>query len=338
MTSKSALIKLRLQCDVLSTRFMAMGHQDFIAKFHIQQAIRDFFKARDFMDVLTPPAVPNPGMEVHIHPFNVEGLGLYLHTSPEFAMKELLSQGLENIFTLNYCFRNEPMSDQHRPQFIMLEWYRSNASYEKIMDDCQELFLFCRDYLIEQKISINPAYQKFEPIRKTVAELFRETIDVEILDYLEVESLRELIQKRFPEVPLPNETLQWDDYYFLLFLNKVEPFLKSYRFLVLYEFPYHLAALSKLKESDKRVCERFEIYAEGIELANCFHELIDLEEQKERFKKQAKLKLELYDYRLPEPEVLYQALERGLPNCSGIALGVERLLKVLTKIENPFWL
>src|SRR5687767_3032706 len=112
-----------------------------LASFHLQQAIRDFFLERGFMDVLTPPMVPNPGMETHIHPFRVWSergrapTPFYLHTSPEFCMKELLSEGMERIFTLSYCFRDEPSSPIHRPQFLMLEWYRANARYETIMDD-----------------------------------------------------------------------------------------------------------------------------------------------------------------------------------------------------------
>ena len=133
------------------------------------------------------------------------------------------------------------------------------------------------------------------------------------------------------------EELSWDDYYFLLFLNKIEPLLVHYPYLLLYEFPHHLSALSTLKEADPRVCERFEIYSKGVELCNCFNELRDLTIQKERFSFQAHEKEKLYGYILPEPQVLYDSLERGLPVSSGIALGVERLQKVLTGIENPFW-
>ena len=156
---------------------------------------------------------------------------------------------------------------------------------------------------------------------------------------MDKKDLKELIEKNFKDVPLPSkgEILSWDDYYFLLFLNKIEPHLTHYPFLLLYEFPNHLSALSTLKKEDPRVCERFEIYSKGIELCNCFNELTDLSIQKERFRMQAIDKKSIYHYELPEPTVLYNALQRGLPISSGIALGVERFLKVLTGVENPFW-
>ena len=159
------------------------------------------------------------------------------------------------------------------------------------------------------------------------------------MNFLEKKDLKELIEKNFKDVPLPSlgENLSWDDYYFLLFLNKVEPHLAHYPYLLLYEFPHHLSALSTLKPSDQRVCERFEIYSKGVELCNCFNELTDLKIQKERFEIQSLEKENLYHYHLPEPTVLYQAMERGLPKSAGIALGVERFLKVLTNVENPFY-
>jgi lysyl-tRNA synthetase class 2 len=200
------------------------------------------------------------------------------------------------------------------------------------MQDCEDLFLFCAD-----KLDSDLKNCKFE--RATIQELFGDMLNVDILDFLETKDLKELIEKNFRDVPLPSqgEILSWDDYYFLLFLNKIEPHLGHYPYLLLYEFPHHLSALSTLKPKDPRVCERFEIYSKGVELCNCFNELTDLKIQKERFKSQAIEKKNLYHYELPEPKILYQALERGLPQSAGIALGVERFLKVLTGVDNPFW-
>jgi lysyl-tRNA synthetase class 2 len=303
-----------------------------VAIFKFIQKIRDFFNERDFMDVVTPPMVQNPGMEVHIHPFKIASLKrelppLYLHTSPEFHMKELLSLGLGNIFTINYCFRDEPESPQHRPQFLMLEWYRKNSHYKDVMLDCQELLSY---------LSPNgPA--KVE--RKTIQELFFEILNIDILEYLEIESIRDLIKNQFKDIPIPNEgeSLNWDDYFFLLFLNKIESKLKNYPFLILDEFPYPLAALSTRKNSDKRVCERFELYINGVEIGNCFNELTDYDEQEKRFLEQAQMKKDLYQIELPKPEILLDSLKRGLPSSSGIAVGVERLFSALFHKEAPFW-
>ena len=315
------------------------------AQFDLLWAIRAFFQQNNFSDVMTPPMVMNPGMETHIHPFQVGHANsnslsaFYLHTSPEFYMKELLSLGFEDIFTLTYSFRDEPIATQHRPQFLMLEWYRRNAHYTQIMKDCENLFEFSLEQLEIKKNPIDTHMKNIKFERSSIQDLFIDMLNIDILDFLDKKDLKELIEKNFKDVPLPSrgEVLSWDDYYFLLFLNKIEPHLIHYPFLLLYEFPNHLSALSTLKKDDPRVCERFEIYSKGIELCNCFNELTDLETQKERFRIQAIEKKTLYHYELPRPSVLYEALERGLPVSSGIALGVERFLKVLTGVENPFW-
>lgn len=315
------------------------------AQFDLLWAIRQFFGQKNFQDVLTPPMVKNPGMETHIHPFGVSHAKSnsmapwYLQTSPEFHMKELLSLGLGDIFTISYSFRDEPVATNHRPQFLMLEWYRKNAHYTQIMKDCEDLFAFCFDQLEERQNEVDPLLKNIKFERATIQDIFLDTINVDILDFLETKDLKKLIETNFKDVPLPNmgEKLSWDDYYFLLFLNKIEPHLVHYPFLLLYEFPNHLSALSTLKAEDPRVCERFEIYSKGVELCNCFNELTDLSIQKERFALQALEKNNLYHYQLPEPSVLYQAMERGLPKSAGIALGIERFLKVLTGVENPFW-
>jgi len=294
-----------------------------------------------FLDVMTPPAVENPGMEVHIHPyqlFSVEKkthLPLYLHTSPEFCLKELLTlekEDFDNIFSLSYCFRDEPSSPIHRSQFIMLEWYRKNVRYEKIMADIELLIyeILCSDLPIRQELKGRKL------IKKTMRDLFIEELNVDILNYLDKKAIIDLI-KNFPEVPLPTAELEWGDYFFLLYLNKIEPQLKKYPLLLIYEFPAPLAALSTIKETDKRVCERFEVYINGVELCNCFNELTDPVEQRKRFQEQANLKKKLYGYQLPAPQNFYQSLERGLPQCSGVALGVERLLYSLCEVENPFF-
>ncbi len=316
-----------------------------LAQFHLIKAIRSFFEDQGFLDVLTPPMVSNPGMETHIHPFQVAsayGQKLhprYLHTSPEFAMKELLAQGFENIFTLGYCFRDEPDAPHHRPQFIMLEWYRTHSDYHAIMDDCESLLRYCWTYLKDRQLEVKEDFEKTPFVRKTVAEIFIQYLDFDIRQYLDKEKLATHIRQHFPAVPLPQDTsaLSWDDLYFLLFLNEIEPRLAEYPYLLLYEFPAPLAALSTLKSDDPRVCERFEIYLNGIELCNCFNELREIAIQKKRFSDQTKEKIELYGYQLPEAQVLYQSLEKGFPPTGGIALGVERLLMALTHYPHGFW-
>lgn len=306
-------------------------------QFELIQSIRNYFGEQGFLDVLTPPAVENPGMEVHIHPFQLHSVHsnklnpLYLHTSPEFCMKELLAEGFEKIFSLSYCFRDEPESPIHRSQFLMLEWYRKNERYESIMKDVEGLIAYVTTHAkIPLRIK-NPVM-----VKKTMQELILEELKIDILNYLDVPSIKELL-KQFPDVPVPNADLEWDDYFFLLYLNKIEPVITKYPVLMITEFPAPLSALSTLKKSDPRVCERFEVYINGIELCNCFNELTDATEQRKRFSAQNELKKKLYKYQLPEPKKFYATMDQGLPPSAGIALGVERLLHSLFDIENPFY-
>ena len=296
--------------------------------------------------MVTPPVVENPGMETHLHPFALYSVKnrkvltqRFLHTSPEFHMKELLVQGFDKIFTLSYVFRDEPSSDEHRFQFLMLEWYRVGVDYEKIMDDCEELLRWTAGQLKARKYPIR-LNNKIKLEKMSVNELFQKILGFSIVDYLDRDHLRDLIAEKYPEIPQPTlkqSPLDWEDYYFLLFLNKIEPAIQEIPALLLYEFPHPLAALSSLKKSDNKVCQRFEIYLHGIELCNCFNELTDLAILKKRFKKQNQEKYRHHHYQLPSPKRFYKSMERGLPPCSGIALGLERLYKGLTGVANPFW-
>jgi len=310
-------------------------------QFELIQAIRNFFNQEGFLDVLTPPAVQNPGMETHTHPFKLQharnnsNSDFYLHTSPEFHMKELLSseEDFNNIFTVAYCFRDEPNTEIHRSQFLMLEWYRKNMRYEKIMEDIEGLVKYTQNHFEDKKILKNKI-TSFPQI--TVQELFKEFLDFDILNFLDTKDLKELIQKDFKDVPLPSSECSWDDYYFLLFLNRIENQLINLPYLLIKEFPAPLSALSTLSQTDPRVCERFEVYLAGIELCNCFNELTDVNEQKLRFQTQAQEKKSLYGYELPWPSDFLTSLP-NLPESSGIALGVERLLYSLVDIKNPFF-
>lgn len=288
--------------------------------------------------------VENPGMETHVHPFEVysaktkKSKNLYLHTSPEFMMKELLStegENLDKIFTITYAFRDEPNSFQHRCQFLLLEWYRKNAHYTSLMEDTEKLILFCRDHFENKNIKTKLS-KNFSLTKKTMQELILETINVDILNFLDTKDLKNLITKDFKDVPLPEIPLEWDDYFFLLYLNKVEPHIQNIEALLLYEFPAPLSALSTLKKEDPRVCERFEVYINGIELCNAFNEETSLETLKKRFSYQNQQKEKQYNYTLPEPKQFFNVM-KNYPKSSGNALGVERLLYSLIEIENPFW-
>ena len=302
-------------------------------KFKFISLTREFFTQKGFVDVLIPPLVSCPVIEPFVQPLKVVGENIpdktYLQTSPEFWMKDLLSRGLENIFTISYCFRDEPESPLHRPQFIMLEWYRLHHDTNKIIADLAELTTF-----------LLSSFGKSRPVNmveKTVQDLFHQHLQMDILEFPKASQLREYIRKNHSDIPLPTSDLSWDDYYHLIFLNKIEPFLSEDRFLILKEYPAQLRALSRLKKEDPRVCERFEFFVDGVEIANCYGELTDPEEQEQCFHSFNQMRKENNKEIMPRPSVLLTALERGLPDCCGAALGVERLMKVLLGESRPFF-
>jgi len=284
-------------------------------------------------------------METHIHPMQVQSITSqkklgYLHTSPEFELKYFMANvpSVENIFNISFCYRDEPTSPIHRSQFLMLEWYRKNQFYDSIKDDLAKLIYHCLQQL--QKYNIPTLFKSGEiQIQyKTVDECFKQYLGMSILDYLDKDQLKKKIQQDFQDVPLPVNDLSWDDYFFLLFLNKIEPELAKIPMVIIDQYPHHLCALSTLNVKDPRVCDRFEIYINGVEIANCYNELTNLAEQKKRFDQQAKDKLHLYKYQLSEPKKFYSGMAKGLPASCGIALGVERLLQALTGEQNLFYL
>lgn len=299
---------------------------------------RHFFQNKGFLETPTPPLVENPGMEAHLHPFKIKSviknkeLPMYLHTSPEFYMKELLSEGFQKIFNIGWCFRDEPSSITHRNQFLMLEWYRAESNYNEILDDTKELILKTHQELKKDKFPTIPTlnFQK-----TTVQELFIKNLNFDILQFLDTNRIEQYIIDNFPDLLKEKPLVQWpwEDYFYLLFLNKIEPLFKKIPFLVVDEFPAPLAALSTIKPGNPKVCERFEVYLQGIEICNCFNELTDITIQKKRMRDEAEKKSKLYKYELPEPNTLYNALEKGLPPSAGIALGIERLYMGL--MTNP---
>ena len=330
-------------------------------------AIKEFFLKQGFLEVYPPPMVENPGMETHIFPFKVKSLRKnkeknkdkkkkkeigFLQTSPEFEMKGLLGEGFEQIFALNYSFRDEEaLSDYHRFQFLLLEWYRANCCYDSLKEDCVNLLRFLVEKLeCSPNFQINKAFNslfgptsastssssifKFHnlnlniPVR-SISSLFQEYLGFCILDFLEIQELKRKIELDFPKYYDPTVHLLWEDWFFLLFLNEIEPYLKSYPVLFLDLWPTPLAALSEASKEDPRQAYRFELLLHGVEVANCFQELTDYKEQRRRFSKQRAEKKNLYGYTLPIPKKFYQTLKVGLPKSSGIALGVERLLSCL---------
>ncbi len=304
-------------------------------------SLRQYFAQEDFLELFPPQAVPHPGMEPHLHPFQLysayhkKPYPLYLASSPEFAMKEALALGLEKIYTLGHSFRDEPEGPHHRPQFLMLEWYRAPGLYSEIAADLEKIL-----NQSSRALGQHAYYQKKIIVEKiTVEELFLNYVGISLREIQETTAFKKFINSHHPKLLHdPNAAMEWEDYFFLLFLNLIEPELAKKDAILVYDYPLPIAALSLQHENFPHLCQRFELYIRGIEIANCYQELTSLDIQKKRWEIQRQQKLRLYQYDLPEPLVLFQALEKGLCHPSaGIAVGVERLLMGLAKITNPFW-
>ena len=296
----------------------------------IERLIQSFFLSRDFVETRTPLLVPSPGMEIHVRPFELK-TGAYLPTSPEFAMKRLLAGGLEKIFQICPAFRLEPHSTTHHPEFTMLEWYRAYASVEDIMRDTEELFEFVALSLFGnpelefegRRISVKTPWPRLR-----VRDLFRDTCDVDLVRANTAEALAAEC-RRLGLKPAAEDT--WDDLYFRIWLNCIEPRLPADQAVFVTRYPASQSALAVIDEDPdgSRWAKRFELYAGGLELGNAFEELTDAREQRARFVKDMAERVKIYGAEFPATpldEGFLRALEEGMPPAGGIAVGVDRMV------------
>ncbi len=313
--------------------------------------MRGYFAAEDFAEVETPVLQVSPGGEVHLQAFATElknphggaAQKLYLHTSPEFAMKKLLTAGMERIFQFAHCFRNGERSALHHPEFLMCEWYRSGEEkdlFEKIMYDCIALVRSVaaaagRDIFSFNGITCDP-FQEWEI--SSVAEAFYRYTDIDILATGSDVSLLAKEAGRIGVRVGPGDS--WDDLFFRIMGEKIEPYLGKDCPTFLCDYPVSMAALARPKVDDPRVADRFELYICGVELANAFYELTDAEEQERRLQAEMALKQQLYGEAWPVEEDFLAALRFGMPDSAGIALGVDRLVMLCagaSRIEDVLW-
>jgi lysyl-tRNA synthetase class 2 len=310
----------------------------------VEGAIREFFLNQEFLETRTPLLVPSPGMETHIRPFRVGDA--YLPTSPEFAMKRLLVGGLEKIFQICSAFRDEPRSITHHPEFTILEWYRAYAGYEDIMRDTEQMFAFIATKLFGrptlryqgQEISVATPWPRLR-----VRDLFLEMAGIDLAQA----STRELLAAHCERLGLsarPEEN--WDDLYFKIWLNLIEPKLPADHAVFVTRYPRSQAALSVIDRDPDGTewAKRFEVYAGGLELGNAFEELTDPVEQRKRFEKDMNLRTEIYGTEFPKNKVdeeFLAALAEGMPPSGGIAMGVDRMVMLFAdepEIEQTLWL
>lgn len=304
----------------------------------IIEGIRGFFKGRGFNEVDTPQMVRLPGMEPYLDVFETEFVDMkgkeermFLITSPEYALKKLLVSGYEKVFQICKSFRNkETDSNLHNPEFSLLEWYRAYASYEEIMKDTEEL-VESLAIQINGKAKILYQGQEIDVStpwpRKRVKDLFNEYAGIDYPDFENTKKLFDVARKKGYNVK-PEHT--YDDVFFMIFMNEIEPKLGFEKPVIVYEYPVSMAALSKRCEANEGYAERFEAYVAGVELCNAFTELNDPVEQKKRLEmeREERKKLNKMDY--PVDQGFIGALEFGMPPAGGNALGVDRLVMLLT--------
>jgi lysyl-tRNA synthetase class 2 len=318
------------------------------ARMRLLKAVRAYFDDLGFWEVETPILQVCPVMDTHIHAFKTDILGLdlqkerelYLHTSPEFAMKKLMVAGIPNLYQICHVFRNGEGSRLHSAEFTMIEWYRAPGGYEDIMADCEGLLRYCAKILgvTEYKYNGHSA-DPFKPWQRlSLDEAFRTMADIPLSDYLDDrDAFSAAIAATGIRVAADD---RWDDLFFRVMAEKIEPHLGMGVPTILYDYPASMASLSRRKPTDPRFAERFELYVCGVELGNAFGELTDPIEQKKRFHEEMELKNKLYGEVYPLDEDFIKALEFGLPESGGIALGIDRLAMLITnaeKIEQILW-
>lgn len=274
------------------------------------RALREFFYAHDFFEAETPVRIPAPAPEEYIEAVSAENG--FLRTSPELALKRLLAEGGERFFEIGSAFRSGEHGRKHREEFTILEYYAAHWDYRKLANFTAELFAAA-----------------VRAVRDSERIVFRgRELDLSRAEFVTVDEA----YRKYAQVSAFDADARGD--FDELMVTKVEPELGKSGITFLIDYPAARASLSRLSAADPRVAERWEVYIAGIELGNAFGELVDPAEQKRRF-------VEAYRFRAaqgmkpyPDPEDFYAALERGIPESSGCAVGVDRLAMILCDADD----
>jgi len=322
-----------------------------LARNRIEARIRGYFADEDFVLIDPPGLQRSPGNETHLHAFATEAIGndgvghrLYLHTSPEFSMKKLLAAGEQRIASIGHVWRNRERGPLHHPEFTMLEWYRVGQSYEAIIQDCLELLKIAAETVGTDRFRWKG--READPFaqaeRLSVVEAFQAFAGIDLFDTMNADGETDAdalaAQMRAGGLEVPAD-YTWSYLFSRILVEKVEPSLGLGRLTVLDRYPAAEAALARRAVDDRRVSERFELYACGVELANGFGELTDADEQRRRFIGEMAEKERLYGERYPLDEDFLAALAL-MPAASGVALGFDRLVMLATaapRIEAVLW-
>ena len=313
---------------------LTKNKQNLQLRFEVIKLLREFFWLQGFTEVDTPNIVKLPGQEPYLSPMKVnihnetgKEFAGYLHTSPEYTMKKMLATGWDKIFSVCKCYRDyESFGGTHEPEFMMIEWYRANENFEKLMSDVEEMLKYLGRRLMTYDLGLRT---EIEIKRLRMSELWEKFVGVNLDEYLTSEAMLGLCrEKGYNE----KEDESYEDLFYRIFLNEIEPKLKDMGGVIVHHYPAQMAALSRLSPTDPRYAERFEVYINGLELANAFSELTDSKEQLKRLQEERALRQKLgkdvYDIDMEFVEAL-----KTMPPSAGIALGVDRLVQVLGSLR-----
>ncbi|HET9032535.1 MAG TPA: EF-P lysine aminoacylase EpmA [Dokdonella sp.] len=298
-------------------------HEALALRARLYTLIREFFAARKVLEVETPILSAAANTEPNIESFSTLFSGhvdagsaeRWLRTSAEFPLKRLLAAGVGDCYELGRVFRNGEAGRRHNPEFTMLEWYRVGWDHQRLIDETVELIRQALA-MVGREASLNSM---------TYRELFADTLGIDPFS-ASIDALRESLG----DIEIEGTGLQRDDWLDLLITHRIQPEFPIDRITVIHDWPATQCALAKIRNEDPPVAERFELYLGRYELANGYHELTDPIEQGERFESDNRRRKSRGQRELPVDQNLLAALGRGMPECAGVALGIERLLMCLS--------
>ncbi|MDH5392025.1 MAG: EF-P lysine aminoacylase EpmA [Gammaproteobacteria bacterium] len=284
------------------------------------QSIRAFFAASDVLEVDTPSLSAAAVTDLHIESFatRMRQQTCYLQTSPEYPMKRLLASGFPSIYQICKVYRREEAGVFHNPEFNLLEWYRLAFDYRQLMTEVGVLL---------QQLSAD-AGQKIDCIELSYQQAFMQAVQLDPLNTT-VEDCRQCCLQRQIEIPQGISEHDLDEWLDWILTQAVAVNFSTQAYTLLYDYPASQCALAKISDDGLRA-ERFEVFYGELELANGFTELTDATEQRQRFAADNQKRKKAGLLPMPVDEHFLAALEAGLPECAGVAIGLERLLMVLT--------
>jgi len=288
------------------------------ARADLLQNIRTYFSSQQVMEVETPILSSAGNTDPEINSIRTQN-GNYLRTSPEFALKRLLAAGSGDVYELGRVFRAGESGRYHNPEFTMLEWYRAGYNYHQLMDEVATLVRICGQ----------GKFDKWREERFSYTQLFLQHLDIDPFTADE-QTLSACAKKNgIDDIELNRK--QWLD---LLISLVIQPALPEKCLTFVYDFPQDQAALARIRPGSPPLAERFELYLGRTELANGYQELTDATEQQQRFEaendKRHKRGQEVYEL----DQHLISALQHGLPECAGVAMGVDRLLMAIDELDS----